>query len=98
MIRVDEVLSSDEEGIDDDYGNESEFESENDFSNGEGETDRTTILGKFPEVLVGGVAEDTEGIDQGLTSTQDGQEPLQGSMNASLHLMSNQGLKIYQMQ
>ena len=61
-----------------------------------------TMLEEFPEVLVEGVAElegvvvseDTEGIDQGLTPPQDGQEPLQGSMNASLHLLSNQGLKI----
>ena len=54
-----------------------------------------TMLGEFPEVLVGGVvkgmvvAEDAERIDQGLTPTQDGQEPLHGSMNASLHLLSN---------
>ena len=64
------------------------------------------MLGEFPEVLVGVVAkvegvvvvEDAEGRDQGLTPTQDGEEPLQGSMNASLYQMSNQGLKIYQMQ
>ena len=48
----------------------------------------TPMLGEFPEVLVGGVAkvegvvvvEDAEGIDQCLTPSQDGQEPLQGSM------------------
>ena len=98
-MTVDEVLSSDVEGIDDDdddCGNESDFELVNDFSNGESETDSTDANARGVPRGVG------RGCGRG--GGRGGDRPMSDSppgwtrataMNASLHLMSNEGLKIY---